>query len=211
MSFRGAGLIGLVLVLCVGAILRLHDLTGQSFWLDEACSVAIAQSPLDSLVQQTAADVHPPLYYLLLHYWMLATDRSEFSVRLFSVVIGLAGIAAVFFVTRRLFTPATALIAAAILAALPFHIHHSQEARMYGLLALLATLSMHGFLATLGPQPSRRAIAGYLAASAAMLYTHAYGFFVLAAQLAYIGCLIVNAPSAVRLNSPVPSISPLST
>lgn len=179
----------LVAVLGAGTALRLHRLPAESLWLDEACSVMIAQQPLPDLVGETAADVHPPLYYVALHYWMPDAGRSEAAVRGLSVLFGIAGIAAAALLTRRLFGPGTALLAAALLAASPFHLFHSQQARMYPLLALAATLSMHAFVALQRRRPSRLATAGYVAATVAMLYTHVYGLFVVAAQHLFVGAM----------------------
>jgi uncharacterized membrane protein len=185
--------LGLVVVLAAGAALRLYGLGTESLWLDEACSVWIAQQSVPELVEETAVDVHPPLYYLALHYWMQAAGTSEAAVRALSAVFGLAGIAAAALLTRRLFGPATALIAASVLAASPFHLYHSQQARMYALLALLATLSMHGFVALLQRRPRRWPAAAYVAATVLMLYTHVYALFVVIAQHAYVGALWIAA------------------
>lgn len=43
--------------------IRIFD---NSFWYDEAYSIWIAKYNLSDLIQITAQDVHPPLYYLIL-------------------------------------------------------------------------------------------------------------------------------------------------
>ena len=44
----------------------------EGLWLDEALSVNIAKLPLAQLPGALVQDGSPPLYYLVLHYWMLA-------------------------------------------------------------------------------------------------------------------------------------------
>ena len=184
---------GLAIILAGAAWLRLHRLSAEGVWLDEASSIAMASEPLTGLVADTAADVHPPLYYIALHYWMRAVGASEGAVRGLSVLFGLAGIAAAGVFARRLFGPATALITAAVLATSPFHLYHSQQARMYALLALTATLSMHGFVALLRRRPSRLPSIGYGTATVLMLYTHVYGLFIVAAQHLYVAAMWMAA------------------
>ncbi|MBM3134684.1 MAG: hypothetical protein FJZ89_05220, partial [Chloroflexi bacterium] len=48
--------------------LRLGRLTFQPLWWDEGTSVYFASQPLPDLTAATAADIHPPFYYLLLHF-----------------------------------------------------------------------------------------------------------------------------------------------
>ena len=64
--------IGWVLVLLVvaGALLRALRLTWQPLWWDEGYSVYFATEPLARMVALTAQDIHPPLYYALLHWWI---------------------------------------------------------------------------------------------------------------------------------------------
>ncbi len=59
------------LPLCVAA------LDARSLWFDEAFSVAIARLPVPQIWNLVArTDAHPPLYYLLLHVWLLLGDMS---------------------------------------------------------------------------------------------------------------------------------------
>ena len=77
-----------LLVLAVFA-LRVFHLATQSLWYDEAFSVYLAQMPLGEITARTAADIQPPLYYYLLHFWMLFAGSSEFAVRFLSLAFGM--------------------------------------------------------------------------------------------------------------------------
>ena len=135
----GIALLGIVLI---GAFLRVYHLGTQSIWLDEAFSVALAKMTLPQMVQATAADVHPPFYYFLLHYWIIVFGTSESAVRLLSALFGILAIPMIYVVGRRLFNKEVGLVGALILALSSFNVYYSQETRMYSLMALLALLSM---------------------------------------------------------------------
>lgn len=68
-------------LVALGFGLRLFHLDAQSFWYDEACSAAIAKGTLAQIVSNRFLDVHPPLYYLLLHWWkaISESDSSRFA------------------------------------------------------------------------------------------------------------------------------------
>jgi 4-amino-4-deoxy-L-arabinose transferase-like glycosyltransferase len=180
----------LIVLLAASAALRVHRLAEESLWLDEAASIMIAEQSVPWLLAETAFDVHPPLYYLALHEWMPWAGRSEFPVRVLSIVFDLLTLLAVFAAARAFFGRATALTAAALVAFSPFHLYHAQEARMYTLLALTSTLSMLAFVRLLDRAGRPWTLGGYVLISVAMLYTHNYGLFVIAAQLA---CLALHA------------------
>ena len=174
----------------VGAFLRLYQLGAQSLGADDTWSVWIAQLSLSKIVQYTAADVHPPFYYFVLHYWIAYLGASELAVKLLSVAFGLLSIIVMYTLGRELFDERAGLIGAFILALSAFNIRYSQETRMYGLLVLLALLSMYFFI-----RLSRRSTpitwAGYVISTTLLLYTHVYGLFLLIAQNLYVVSLLL--------------------
>ncbi len=192
---RVATLLALAALVAVAAGLRLYRLGSESLWLDEAFSISIAGSTFAHIVDATSEDVHPPLYYAVLNVWERVAGHSEWSGRLLSVVFSLGLLLATHAVGRRLGGRLVGLLAAGLLALSPFQIEFAQEARMYALLALLGALStwcliglMTSATASPGDRPAaNRWLVGYTLATAAMIYTHVYGAFVIAAHAAIIG------------------------
>ncbi|MDI6772633.1 MAG: glycosyltransferase family 39 protein [bacterium] len=183
-----------VVVLAAG--LRLWGLTAKSLWFDETISIFLASQPLERMLALVVAnDPHPPLHYLLLHFWMAFFGSGEAAVRVLSVLISVPVVAVTWAFGRRLVGAGPALFAALLVAASPSQVAAGQEARMYGLLTLTALLSWwalwgavvggdrRGDADILG---GRRAWATYAVATAAMLYSHYYGFFVVASQVGYL-------------------------
>ena len=72
--------VALLAIVLIGTFLRVQNLTAQSLSHDEIFSVVLARTTLLQIVQGTANDVHPPLYYFILHYWMKLFSASEFAV-----------------------------------------------------------------------------------------------------------------------------------
>jgi mannosyltransferase len=183
----GIALLGIVLI---GAFLRVYHLGTQSIWFDEAFSVWISSLTLPQMVQATAADVHPPLYYFLLHYWIIVFGTSESTVRLLSVLFGVLAIPMIYVVGRQLFNKETGLVGALILALSSFNIYYSQEARMYSLMVLLGLLSMYFFWRFLR-QSNLVSSVGYVLSTTLLVYTHYYGWFVVIAQNIYVVTLLL--------------------
>jgi mannosyltransferase len=180
----------LLLTVLLGTFLRLYHISAQSLGADDTWSVWVSKLSLHGIVQTTAADVHPPLYYFLLHYWMAYFGTSELAVKLLSVVFGVLAIIVVYSLGRQLFDERAGLVAAFILAVSSFNIRYSQEVRMYSLLVLLGLLSMY-FFVRLSQRSTPITWAGYVISTTLLLYTHAYGLFLLLAQNLYVVSLLV--------------------
>mgnify|MGYP005833429435 CR=1 FL=1 len=165
-------------------VVRLWGIGDESLWLDEATSLFLARKSAPDVIAWTAKDIHPPLYYLLLHFWRVFGE-SEAALRSLSAVAGAMSAGALYSLGARLFDRRTGWIAGALLALAPIHVWYSQQARMYTWLGFWALLSSLCLVAFLDTRKVRFAV-GYVLASAAALYTHYYTVFVFLAQGVYV-------------------------
>ncbi len=190
-------------------LLRVYALGGQSLWNDEGTSVALASRSLEAIADGAAKDIHPPLYYFLLHFWMPLAGDSEYSVRFLSVV---AGVLLVAFTTRLaldLFGSEAALVAGLLSALAPFQVYYSQETRMYIWVALWCAASVWamatwrsgfglGLQSKIKNQKSKihnlqSPICLYVGATIAALYTHYFApAVILAENFAFAGWLALQ-------------------
>jgi mannosyltransferase len=183
-GFRAVAVTGLVLV--AGAV-RLAALERHSFWYDEAVSVELARHDVIDLLAGRARDLgNPPLYPVLLHLWMRLFGDQDAAVRALSAVLGVITVPLVFLLARRILPPTAALISALLLALSPFHLQMAQEARAYTLLTLTGVLSVTALLRALERPSARFWWLAHAMATAAMLLSHYFGFFLAAAQVVYV-------------------------
>jgi hypothetical protein len=143
-----------VALLWLATWLRFHHLGAQSFWNDEGNSARLSERTLQLIIEGTASDIHPPLYYLLLRGWRELLGDSEFALRALSAFAGLlvvplalAGNRQLSIVNRQL---SMSLLVGLITAVSPPLIYYSQEARMYALLGLAGGPGDVAFIADCG-------------------------------------------------------------
>lgn len=135
-------------------------------------------------------DVHdeestPPLHFLLA--WASAKlGEPTVWVRIPSVVAGTATVPLVYLLGARTVGRAAGVAASAVVAIAPFALYYSVEARAYGLMSFLAVLSTLLLLTALS-KDRLGWWAGFAACTAALLYTHYAGVFVVVAQAAWAG------------------------
>jgi mannosyltransferase len=189
----GAGLLGL---LAVAVVFRLEG-RGMSFWLDEGLSVGIASHPLTDIPALLRMDGSPPLYYLVLHVWMLVFGTSEEAVRALSLVLALATVPVAFWAAEGLFGRRAAWAAAVLAATSTYLVYYSREARMYTLLVLLVlvcvTAFTHAFVFG-----RRRWLAVVALSLTGALYTHNWALY-LALGLAAAAALAAAATDRRRI------------
>lgn len=166
----------LILVLLLALGLRFYRLDAQSLWSDEGNSARLAERSLALITAASAADIHPPLYYYLLHFWAQLWGTSGFALRALSALAGLTLVALIFLIGQALFGRGVGLVAAALAAVNPFQVYYSQEARMYMLAAMLGAASTFCFVRWLKARETQQAGPGWAAATALLtvagLYTH---------------------------------------
>ncbi len=155
-------------IITLGFGLRLYRLDAQSFWYDEAYSASVARGTPAQIISNRFSDVHPPLYYLALHFWQYV-DTGDFTVRLLSAMLGTAGIAAIYALGRTVFDQNLGLAAAAVTCLAPYTVFYGQEARMYSLVLLLSVLLLLTYNRMMQTR-SRRWWLAYAACAALSMY-----------------------------------------
>mgnify|MGYP001274436922 CR=1 FL=1 len=139
-------------------------------------------------------DVHPPLYFALLYYWIKVLGCTPGDLRLFSAILSLLLILASYVLTREIFcSEAIALLTTLLVTNSPIFLIYAQEARQYTLLVLLA-LSSSIFLCRYldHKNTSIKNLICYVFLSTAGLYCHTLYYGVVAGQLGY--CLFNSVP-----------------
>jgi hypothetical protein len=134
--------IWLLALTTAGALLRLLWLGRKSFWLDEGVSYLMATAPgrpHDSFWAYQA------LYHELLRFWIRLGD-SEFMIRLFSAIPGVATIPVIYLLGKRMFNRRVGLYSTLLLTVHVSLILYSQEARSYALVVFLSSIATYYFV-----------------------------------------------------------------
>ena len=148
-----------IIIALIGGFLRVILLGTKGMWLDETFSVWLAShSVLDMLHWMVKIDQHPPLYYLLLHYWIALNGDTPNNVRLLSVLFGAGTIPIIYLIGKRMSGVVMGLAAAVLLALSLFNIYFAQETRMYTLLTFNAAVAIYTLVRLLTDSRSVRPI-----------------------------------------------------
>ncbi|MFA6080946.1 MAG: glycosyltransferase family 39 protein [Patescibacteria group bacterium] len=155
----------------------------QSFWRDEAFSYFMAKKNVLEIISSTAKDFSPPLYYLVLHYWMKIFGSSEVALRSLSLVFFWATVYVAFLFLNDIFKIKLkkSFFYLIFFIINPLLLYYAFEARMYTMFAFFASLSYYAFF--------KKNYQLYLFSAIAGLFTQYYMLLVIFSQLFF---LIIN-------------------
>ena len=171
----------LAAITLLAAALRLSTLNLQSFWYDEAFTpVHVLHSSLWATLRSVAhTENSPPLWYVLEWLASRVLGNGEVALRLPSALAGIATVPVAWAIGRELAGRRAAMLCAAIVAVNPLFVWYSQEARVYALFVLTATITMLCFLRA-DAEPTPRRMAAFALSGAVALCTHYFALFLLA-------------------------------
>ena len=176
----------LVIVACMIAVVVISRLflIHNSLRLDEAQSLWQTSHSLGGTLKVVAQDVHVPLYHLILHFWQLYVGQSVETARTLSMIFFLLTIPAVYLLARRLLSVKWSLLVVILFSFSPFMNWYANEARMYTLLVLMATLSQYFFLKLIDSRGTHGWF-GYSLTAIIGIYSHYFFSFTLLCQGLY--------------------------
>ncbi len=137
----------------------------QSIWRDEAFSILVAERPLSFFIGKLTFE--PPLYYVLLHFWMKLFGNSEIAARSLSTLGFCLATVVMILWAERLFKKHWLNIFLPIFFFLnPMLLYYAFEIRTYGWYTFFTTLTLFAYWERKWPVFILGLVAGF--------YTHSF-------------------------------------
>lgn len=188
----------LLILLAIAAFLRFSYLNQVAYWFDESFTLKMVEFPLlDMMHRNITDDDNPPLYYLILKFWVSLFGNLLTTPRLLSVFSSMATVAGTYFFIneayqqrpgdkRRANSQLAAILAAFLVALSPIHIDWAQQVRMYSMAPAFAVWSSYFlFRALFRENSGRRNWVLFVLTSLLGAYTHYFGLFIAMAQFLF--------------------------
>jgi mannosyltransferase len=189
--WRAVVVAAIVALTAVAAVRRLEALSAP-YWIDEGISVGISSHPLSAIPGLLRQDGSPPLYYVLLHVWIALFGSAPAATHALSAIVAIACVPVAFWAAAP-FGPWAGVAAAALMALDPYVGLYADETRMYSLVLLLGLALCGAFLRAFVLR-RRGHIASFAVFAALLLYTHAWGIFLVGATGLGVLALLAAGP-----------------
>lgn len=162
--------------------IRLLHITATDVAGDEPFSIFMAQFGVGSIIEHLTKDNSPPLFEILLHYYMLWIGDSDFLLRLFPTMLNSLVVIPLFLIGDKFFNRTVAVSAAILFIFNIYHIRFAHEVRVYALFSLAFAWALYFFLSVVKHSSKASNWIGLLVANVVLLYSHYTSFYVLLAQ-----------------------------
>lgn len=188
-------LLALGAIMLLGGALRFYGLGIQSLWSDEVASWYFSRADgVGQVVSNVREDIHPPGYFVILHFTQSVFGDSEWALRLPSAIAGWLCIPAIYLLGRRIYSDREGLIAALLVAVSWAGIYFSQETRSYSILILLSIVTAYLWWGVIRGLRERRRLpaaetVAYIMVAVLCAYVHYFGALLIALQGAALALL----------------------
>ena len=153
---------------------------------DEPFSIFQAQKSIPDVIARLKGGNNPPLFEIILHFWIKIFGISPASVRFPSLIFSLLLLVVVYRLIRLELSKVTAVLGASIVGFSNYYIYFLHEARAYALFTLLAAVSIYLICLAL-KNPSKKIFYVLLGLSYVLLaYTHYFGLATILFQVSLV-------------------------
>ncbi|WP_260704162.1 glycosyltransferase family 39 protein [Edaphobacter flagellatus] len=160
---------------------KLSILNSRELWLDETYSAYVANLPFHHLLRFTTGDVHPQLFSIVLWGWVHLVGDAQVRLRLFSALVNICCMLAMFFLAQRVLGARWGSFASALFAFSPMLLVYSLEVRSYMLFmfAFVCALIIH-WRVVIEEDDRKGLLLAYSLLLALLFYIHYLGVFFVA-------------------------------
>ncbi len=176
----------MIILICFIGCMSYFVFSHQSLRLDEAQSLWQTSHSFLGILTIIAADVHVPLYHMILHVWQVFLGNNVANARVLSLIIFCFTIPAIYFLGKKILGKKVGLFAAILMAISPFLNWYGNEIRMYTLLTFMTILNQYFFLRIFRAtkkDDEYKAWWGYAITAVLGMYTHYFFAFILLTEV----------------------------
>ncbi len=180
------------ILISLGSALRIVFLDQNNIWYDEG--YLLIASGYFNIPELNSTIINPPLYYILMKFWIKLFGVSELSLRLPSAIFSSAALLVFFALAKKMFNKNTALFALFFIALSPFHLWYAQEATSYAQTMFFGLLSTYFFYNCFFGIAGKKNIILYTAFTLMSITSNHFAIMLFAAQALYISLSEDNNP-----------------
>lgn len=183
----------LLIILSIGIYLRIAVVSGpEGLWYDDLNTYFIAKQafPMGIIKSLLIRDMHLPLYYFFIHFWINLFGNSDIALKFSSALFAILTLPISYLAGKELSGIKGGLITICFFSINSGLIYFSQEVRFYTALAFFSTLVIL-FLIRIRNNPTKANYIGLIISNLLIMYTFTIGcMFVFIEMLLFLAYLI---------------------
>lgn len=145
---------------------------------DEPFTIFHAQQDLKSLFAIFTHENNPPLFFLIMHFWIAIFGISPVAVRFLPMLFSVLTVPVLYKTGLKFYNLWVAILATAIFSFSNYHILFSHDTRVYSLFGLLTCISFYAFFSLIKDGIKRKYVWILIISNILLIYSHFFGFFI---------------------------------
>ncbi|MFC2150943.1 glycosyltransferase family 39 protein [Bacteroidota bacterium] len=171
-----------ILLVILNFILKFLYIDAQSIAGDEPFSIFHAQLDISSIIDQLLKGNNPPLFEIILHYWIQLFGISPASVRFLPLIFSVITVYFIYKIGISFFSLRIAIVGSLLFTFSNYHLFFAHECRVYSLFALLTSISMYAFFKLQEDKKRFKCLIITILSNVLLIYSHYFGFWVIFIQ-----------------------------
>jgi len=169
----------LLSLLGINILLKTIYLSSQPISHDEPFTIYHAQFDFLNIIHYLKNYNNPPLFELVLHFWIKVFGISPFAVRLLPMIFSSLSVIYIYKIGMLLYNQRIALVSSLLFTFSTFQIYYAHDCRVYSLFLLLTLLSFFFFFKLIKDQTLTTVyLVCFILTNALLVYAHYFGFIV---------------------------------
>lgn len=180
MSFaiKNTTLLSTIILLVFAVIIKGWNISETTIGTDECFSLYNAQLSVKEIVTWLFKGNNPPLWEVLLHFWIKVFGISEFSIRTLSLLFNVATVIPIIYIGERFIGKNAGHYTALLFIFSSFSLFLAHEARVYSLIGFLVAWSVYFFLDIVHKNKSKSSWVGLTVVNGLILYSHYMAYWI---------------------------------
>jgi 4-amino-4-deoxy-L-arabinose transferase-like glycosyltransferase len=174
----------LLSLLGINILLKTAYLSSQPISHDEPFTIYHAQFDFLNIIHYLKNYNNPPLFELVLHFWIKVFGISPFAVRLLPMIFSSLSVIYIYKIGMLLYNQRIALVSSLLFTCSSFQIYYAHDCRVYSLFLLLTLLSFFFFFKLIKDQTLTTVhLVCFILTNTLLVYAHYFGFIVWLLQI----------------------------
>jgi mannosyltransferase len=179
-------LIVIVSLITLNIIIKSLYLGDYNIDLDEPFTIYHAQGSLWDITKLLWIENNPPLFFVILHFWIKIFGISAISTRFLPMLFSSFAVLFVYKIGRKYINIWAAIGASLLYTFSNENIGQAHDTRVYTLFVLLTAASMYFYFSIIDAERKRKYLVGLTITNVLLMYAHFLAIFVLFLQTLYI-------------------------
>lgn len=176
----------IISLVVLNVIIKSICLSDYNIDLDEPFSLFHSQKNLAELFKIFQWEITPPLFYIILHFWIQLFGVGIVSARILPLIFSSLAVIFIYKIGNKFLSKKIAIGASLIYTFSNINIMEAHDIRVYSLFVLLTTASMYFYFSLIGSENKRRYLIALTITNILLVYSHNLAYFVIFLQVLYL-------------------------